>query len=55
MTHIENMELKRVMNAMKMRNYQENLAGEKREMYLKQEHKRQAKIRLEKKCGIKLQ
>ena len=49
-THIENNNLKRVMNAMKMRIYQENLSGQKKEFYLKKERMWQAKIRLEKKC-----
>ena len=55
MTHIENNNLKRVMNAMKMRIYQENLSGQKKELYLKKERMRQAKIRLEKKCETQLQ
>ena len=37
MTHIENNNLKRVMNAIKMRKYRENLSGQKKEMYLKKE------------------
>ena len=37
MTHIENNNLKRVMNAMKMRKYRENLSGQKKELYLKKE------------------
>ena len=55
MTHIENNDLKRVMNAMKMRKYRENLSGQKKELYLKKERMRQAKIRLEKKCETQLQ
>ena len=55
MTHIENNDLKRVMNAMKMRKYRENLSGQKKELYLKKERMQQAKIRLEKKCETQLQ
>ena len=55
MTHIENNDLKWVMNAMKMRKYRENLSGQKKELYLKKERMRQAKIRLEKKCETQLQ
>ena len=43
------------MNAMKMRKYRENLSGQKKELYLKKERMRQAKIRLEKKCETQLQ
>ena len=45
----ESIELKRALNAIKMRNYRSNLTGDKRERYLARERLRQASIRNEKK------
>ena len=45
----ESIELKRALNAIKMRNYRSNLTGDKRERYLAREQLRQASIRNEKK------
>ena len=50
-THIE---LKRLQNRIKMRNYRANLTGEKKESFLNKERLRQSKIRLEKKTTVEL-